>query len=281
MPTKTLVMICIFFSVVLAGCAPEATATQISAESMLTEAAETVEAMLTVSATNAPTMTPTATATVSPTPTISPTVAATAVPLPSAATNSVSYTYTSTACDVAGFVSDVTIPDNTEILGGNTFTKIWSLRNDGTCTWTSSYLLVFYSGSLMDGPSSQQLTDDTVAPGETLQVSVALTAPETTGTYTGYWILRNASGTNFGIGTNASPFYLQIVVDTVATYTPTVTETSEETDATSTSTTAPTATSTTAAEATSTPTLELTPTSAPTETPVPTETPASANTPGA
>ena len=40
------------------------------------------------------------------------------------------------ACvDKPVFVADVTIPDNTVIAPGTTFTKTWRVRNDGNCTW--------------------------------------------------------------------------------------------------------------------------------------------------
>jgi hypothetical protein len=39
--------------------------------------------------------------------------------------------------DIAAFVADVTIPDNTVMAPNQPFTKTWRLRNDGTCTWTN------------------------------------------------------------------------------------------------------------------------------------------------
>ncbi|MBL8100545.1 MAG: hypothetical protein JNK81_15280, partial [Anaerolineales bacterium] len=54
-----------------------------------------------------------------------------------------------TYCDWAFFVKDVTIPDGTTLLPGETFTKVWRLKNRGTCTWSPDYMLVFSSGSQM------------------------------------------------------------------------------------------------------------------------------------
>jgi len=151
---------------------------------------------------------------------------------------------TTSTCDVAGFVSDVTIPDGTVLLGGNAFVKTWQLRNDGTCTWTEDYTLVFYSGAQMSGPSTQQLTDVDIAPGETLDISVNLVSPTSAGTYYGYWMLENADGVRFAIGTIGSPFYVNIVVNTIGTYTPTATATYTPTVEEATATTEPTSTST-------------------------------------
>jgi hypothetical protein len=107
-------------------------------------------------------------------------------------------------CDRASFVKDVTIPDNTEIAAGSTFVKTWRLKNTGSCTWTSGYTIYFYSGDQMGGPDSAQLTTATVPPDSTVDISVTLKAPTTTGTYKGNWRLRNTGGTSFGVGEAAN-----------------------------------------------------------------------------
>ena len=114
-------------------------------------------------------------------------------------------------CDRAQFVKDVTVPDNTEIATGATFIKTWRLKNNGSCTWTSGYTLYFYNGDAMSGPASAQLTNGTVPPGSTVDISVTLIAPTTSGTYKGNWRLRNTGGTPFGIGESADQsFWVQI-----------------------------------------------------------------------
>ena len=257
---------------VLVGCGNSADE-EISPELILTAAVETVQAGLTATAIAQPTAT--LTPVPSNTPTSTPVLTATglptrgAPPAASQAGQSVSGAVTVVG-DMASFVSDVTIPDGTTLEPDTDFTKTWELQNSGTNTWTSDYDLVYYSGSAMSGPASQQLTTDSIAPGESLYVSVELTSPSTEGNYVGYWILRNASGQNFGISSYGNPFYVEINVvdsDGTDTPTPTATSTSDDTDSTAT----PTSTSTIAA-ATSTSTSVPTATTAPTETPAPTET---------
>ncbi len=87
-----------------------------------------------------------------------------------------------------------------------------------------------------------------VEAGKQVDISVAMTAPTTTGTYVGHWKLQNPGGMIFG-----QEFFIQVVVA----------------ESTSTSTLTPTETP----EATSTPTSTTEPTIAPTETSAPTETP--------
>lgn len=116
-------------------------------------------------------------------------------------------------CDRAAFVTDVTVPDGSDFHAGDTLTKTWRLRNNGTCTWTSGYSLIFDHGDAMGAPASQQLTTGTVAPGQSIDVSVNLTAPGSVGTYRGYFLLRNPSGAVFGIGANADvAFWVEIEV---------------------------------------------------------------------
>jgi len=138
------------------------------------------------------------TPTSTPQPSLTPTITATAT--------------TEKECDQAGFVSE-TIPDGTEFFPGQPFTKTWTLKNNGSCTWNANYDVVFVSGDAMDAPASQQLTSDPVAPGETIKIAMDFTAPMTAGTHRGDFKLRNASGVLFGIGEKDSPFWVEIKVD--------------------------------------------------------------------
>ncbi|MGB7540137.1 MAG: NBR1-Ig-like domain-containing protein [Anaerolineales bacterium] len=99
-------------------------------------------------------------------------------------------------CDDSAYVSDVTIPDGTVLQPGEGFVKTWSLRNTGTCSWTTAYALDFANGTRMDGVITY--IHQAVEPGGAIEISVGLAAPATPGTYTGNWRLKNADGTFFG-----------------------------------------------------------------------------------
>jgi hypothetical protein len=176
-------------------------------QTQLAQTVAALEATATPTITPTPSSTPTSTIPAPPTstlaPSVSPTEAPTQTPLP---------TYIPVPCDIAGFVGDVTIPDGTVLDPGESFTKIWRLRNDGTCTWTTAYQLIFTGGSLMSGPTVVQLPYD-VAPGNTVDLSVGLVAPLDYGTYQGYWMLRDPNGAVFGLHPDgAHPFWVEIVV---------------------------------------------------------------------
>jgi hypothetical protein len=183
-----------------------------------TAAAETVVAKLTQNALLVPTDLPTATVAPSPTNTPVPAIINTA-PAPTAgagasATSAPAAAPTS-SCDNAQFINDVTIPDGTIFTASATFVKTWRLKNTGTCTWNSSYALVFDTGDSMAGPTTQSLVGD-VAPGATVDISVNLQAPAADGTYRGYWGLKNPSGQRLTIvgGSSNRSFYVEIKVGT-------------------------------------------------------------------
>ncbi len=124
-----------------------------------------------------------------------------------------SMTNTPEPCNLAGNVIDVTYSDGTKVDADSIFIKTWRITNYGTCTWTSGYSLVFSDGDRMDAPGSVQLTTGTVVKGNSVDVSVQLTAPHAKGTYRGNYKLRAPDGTIFGIGTSGSnPFWVEIKV---------------------------------------------------------------------
>ncbi len=153
------------------------------------------------------------------TPTVTPEQTRTETPIPSptftivvipSRTLQPSITQTSQPCDVATFMDDITVPDGTVFSPGASFVKTWLLKNVGTCTWTTEYEIFFESGEHMGGPADLNLTKN-VLPGESVQISVSLTAPATPGTYRGNWKFHNAKGDVFGL-TSGGPFYVEIVV---------------------------------------------------------------------
>jgi hypothetical protein len=142
------------------------------------------------------------------TPTIEPTLTATPTssfpPQPADCTN------------LAKF-EDETIQDNTSYSVNKTFTKTWTLRNTGTCTWTPDYQLVFVSGERMGAVESAPI-DQTVLPNSTITIRVDLTSPGASGTYQGDFKLRSPGGETFGLGSNADKsFWVKIrVVETTS-----------------------------------------------------------------
>jgi hypothetical protein len=204
-----LILVCLLLATGLAGCnLPRADATT---EPDVTQAYQTVSARLT----EASTLTPMASATSIPSATPSTSTPTSQAPIATTTAAATSPPASQTKlCDQAapGVPIDVTIPDDTRMAPGQNFTKTWRLQNTGTCTWTPEYSIAVFSGDAMNAPSSVPLLSN-VAPGQTIDISVDLTAPTTAGTYQGNWKLRNKQGAWFGIGPGgSSPFWVRIVV---------------------------------------------------------------------
>ena len=171
-------------------------------DALYTSAAQTLEAMSTQAVS-------TVTVQASPTgmltiPTASPIVFSTFTPVPPL--------QPVTRCDAASFVSDVTYPDGSIVTRGSSFTKTWRIKNIGTCTWSTSYAVVFVSGEKLGALDAVSLSGS-VAPGQSIDISVNMVAPNADGRYRGNWKLRNATGTVFGLGASGDAnFYVDVNV---------------------------------------------------------------------
>jgi len=109
-------------------------------------------------------------------------------------------------------IEDVTIPDNTVLTRGETFTKTWRFLNNGKCNW-NGYTIAFFAGDRMASPDSVPVP--AAEAGKTVDVSVELTAPSMDGSYTGFYILKNDKGETLSIGIEQS-FWLKILIGNAA-----------------------------------------------------------------
>jgi next-to-BRCA1 protein 1 len=100
----------------------------------------------------------------------------------------------------ARFVQDVTIFDGTEFAPGTEFTKIWRLRNSGSCAWPKSTQLVHVGGDALGSVLAVDLVlpEEGLAPDAEAEVSVDLVAPEKPGRYVSHWRLVSPTGQKFG-----------------------------------------------------------------------------------
>ncbi|MFH1185963.1 MAG: NBR1-Ig-like domain-containing protein [Chloroflexota bacterium] len=158
-------------------------------DAIFTAAAQTIEAQ---QATELALTPPTNTPAPSPFPTLPP-------PSPVATfafASSTPLTGGASLCDNSAYVADVSIPDGTTIKAGEKFTKTWRIYNSGSCAWTTAYKLVFDSGDAMGGATT--LIPAAVPAGQQTDISVAMTAPTTNGTFKGNWRMQNDKGLSFG-----------------------------------------------------------------------------------
>ena len=105
----------------------------------------------------------------------------------------------------AGYVIDVTIPDDTPFLPNTAFVKTWRIQNTGSCDWEVGTKLVYSSGDQMGAPAAVDMPPTAV--GVNVDVAVNFTSPGAPGTYRSNWQAQRPDGTRFG-----QQFYVQIVV---------------------------------------------------------------------
>lgn len=203
--------------IVLSGCALLPQEQILSDEAIFTEVAQTIQARLTQQTYETvvaqltqiaviPTETPTdipptevpPSATIPPTFTITPPAVTQAQPT----NTSLPATAIPIRCDKVEFLRDVTFEDGSVIAPNAKFTKVWRLKNSGSCTWNANYALVYVSGDRMKADKQIPLSGK-VFPGETVDLSVDFTAPTESGRYRSYWMISNAAGQRFGYGDKA------------------------------------------------------------------------------
>ena len=195
------------------------------------QAAQVTEAPTAVPATTAPPSTTAAPATDTPTEVVVPVTGESPT---SSITPTVFVPTNEAGCvNKAMFVSDVTIPDNTDLTAGETFTKTWRIQNAGTCIWWSGYTLTHYSGETFSAPASVPLS--VTNPGQTTDISIDLVAPTAAGKYQGWFVIKNPEGLIMQID-NDSRLWLIINVTASLTGTPTATTAAGSSSVTSTAT---------------------------------------------
>ena len=198
-----------------------------SADDVRTQAVSTFSADLTLTAFAAPTNTPI------PTLTPAPTLAAPATSTGGIALGSTTVPATA-SCYGLAFVSDVSIPDNTPVTAGQSFTKTWKVKNSGTCAWDAGFKFAFTGGDAMGGTTYS--VPSSVAAGAVTDISVPMVAPNKSGTIRGNWRMSTAAGQFFG-----DEVYVQVVIGggTAATNTSSPATSSTSTTAADTATATP------------------------------------------
>ncbi len=122
-----------------------------------------------------------------------------------------------TGCqDAAQYISDDGT-DGTTYAPNTPITKTWTVKNTGSCTWDSSYLVSYISGDTMTQQPGYWIVQpgETVAPDQTVNISIGMTSPGENGNYKSYWGLQKENGPLMPIkgGYNGDSFYTEINVN--------------------------------------------------------------------
>jgi polar amino acid transport system substrate-binding protein len=103
------------------------------------------------------------------------------------------------------FIADLNLDDQNMtappiMAPGQDFVKSWRVLNNGTCDWTPEFVLAYVNGNRIEASmgGSTVPVGRTVKPGEMLDLSASLRAPQTYGTFQGFWQMRDTLGQYFG-----------------------------------------------------------------------------------
>lgn len=97
----------------------------------------------------------------------------------------------------AQFMVDISQPEKSQNIPGNIITKVWRVRNSGTCSWTTGYKLAKVGGNLPITNKVQGLPAP-LDPQRSIDLAVSFAVPQTAGEYTGEWRLQSPAGVPFG-----------------------------------------------------------------------------------
>lgn len=103
------------------------------------------------------------------------------------------------------YLSDVTIPDGTEVQPNATMDKRWEVKNSGNCNWDDRYRLRLIAGPDMGSPKEQALYP--ARSGSQVVLQIIFQAPTDPGSYRSAWQAYNSDGQPFG-----DPFFIDIMV---------------------------------------------------------------------
>lgn len=215
--------------VVLSACnigqAAEPTATAIDLNAVKTSAAATAFVELTQIAASIP---PTSTATIAPTETLTPepsntlepgsitatetllviggstdtTTSTTSVPTFTSAPVGGSGGSSGPTCKNSQYGGDITIPDGTVMKPWQKFTKGWTVKNTGTCTWDDGFYFAGWAGppsmAANQDPYRFRFAKDFIGPGESVNIYISMYAPGDPGDYVAHWAMYDDNHKQFG-----------------------------------------------------------------------------------
>ena len=103
-------------------------------------------------------------------------------------------------CKNARFDGDITVPDDTQFHPWDKFSKAWSVRNTGTCTWDQGFYFAAISGppSMTAHPYYFKFKKDFVPAGQAVNIYIDMYAPGDPGEYVAHWHMYDDLGKPFG-----------------------------------------------------------------------------------
>lgn len=96
--------------------------------------------------------------------------------------------------DDSVFISDVTVPDGTTFLLGESFEKEWEIKNNGMIVWRNRFLKEINPGCGLV-PEKSLVPIPETNPGEIVRIKIKFNTPKNdVGTYISYWKMVDKTG---------------------------------------------------------------------------------------
>ncbi len=115
--------------------------------------------------------------------------------------------------DIALLLGTLSMEKGSWVYAGEHFHVTWRIHNIGETIWNDGYSLVYGGGEAFGQDLSVPLAVE-VAPGDIIDLTLPLTAPEITGLYRGEWWLVSPTGTPFGVGyEDPAPLVVDVIVE--------------------------------------------------------------------
>lgn len=111
--------------------------------------------------------------------------------------------------DSLTFLSDLTIPDGSQVSAGATMDKRWEVQNNGSCNWTEGYTLRLIAGVDLGANPQQALYP--ARSGTRAVIRMTFQAPIEPDSYRSAWQAYDPAGKPFG-----DPIFIDFVVSSTA-----------------------------------------------------------------
>lgn len=111
--------------------------------------------------------------------------------------------------DSLTFLSDLTIPDGSQVSAGATMDKRWEVQNSGSCNWTEGYTLRLIAGVDLGANPQQALYP--ARSGTRAVIRMTFQAPIEPDSYRSAWQAYDPAGKPFG-----DPIFIDFVVSSTA-----------------------------------------------------------------
>jgi hypothetical protein len=110
--------------------------------------------------------------------------------------------------DSMAFVEELS-EGGSELSPGETFARVFRVRNTGTCDWGEGYVFDYGGGNVEAARMAGEPTPITevVPAGDVYELELNLTAPEESGDYQAFWYMLDPRGVSFG-----ERLYVSVVV---------------------------------------------------------------------